>query len=59
MVSLANFYETLIDCPTAPDLFQEMVVAFENASMITKEHGQRCMAHIEALKKQLAEEYQP
>ena len=59
MVCLANFYEILIDCPAAPDLFQEMLTSFESAGIIGKELGQRCLAHIETLKKQLEEEYKP
>ena len=57
MLALANFYDTLIDNPNAPALLKEMLACFESSGLIVKEFIEKCVQHIETLKRQLEEEY--
>ncbi len=57
MITLANFYDTLIDNPNATVQLKDMLVAFETGKCIAKEFAEKCVQHLETLKRQLEEEY--
>ena len=57
VVALANFYDVLIDNPNASALMKEMLAMFETGKLIGKEFVEKCVQHLEMLKKQLEEEY--
>jgi len=57
MVALANFYDAMIDFPNSPEHLKETLEAFESLKVIDKEFVQSVNSHIEAMKKQLDEEY--
>lgn len=57
MVTLANFYDTLIDSPNSPLQLKEMLEAFEQVKVIDKEFIKSVQTHIEEMKKLLDEEY--
>lgn len=57
MVTLANFYDTLIDAPNSPTQLKEMLEAFEKSKIVDKEFINSVQSHIEEMRKQLEEEY--
>ncbi len=57
VVVLANFYDVLIDCPTSFDLFKDLLVEWEQATLVKKELEDKCLQHVDSLKKQLEAEY--
>ena len=57
VVTLANFYDTLIDNPNAQLWFQEMAMAFVAAGIMTKELAQQYLSHVEVMKKENEAEY--
>ena len=57
MVALANFYDTMIDNPSAPKQLNEMLDMFEQEKIIGKELVSTALAHVDEMKKQLDSEY--
>jgi len=54
---MANFYDVLIDSPTAETQFKNLCEKFEKANIASKEIIQTCLKHVSELKKLLNEEY--
>lgn len=57
VVSLANFYDTIIDFPNSPAMFKTMINELASAGIITKELGVSCESHLDTIKKELEEDY--
>ena len=57
IVTLANFYDTLIDNPNSSNQLKNMVELFEKKQMVNPDYIQAVNSHVEALKKELEEEY--
>jgi len=56
-VTLANFYDVLIDNPNSPSMMDKLLSIFLNEKLIAKEFTEKCTQHVKALKKQIEEEY--
>ena len=54
---MANFYDVLIDCPTAENQLGKLLKKWEKASIVVPELKEKCAKHVEGLKKKLQEEY--
>ncbi len=54
---MANFYDVLIDTPSAFDWLKELLVEWEKKGATKKEAAAKCTKYVEALKQQLEEEY--
>lgn len=57
LVVMGNFYDVLIDCPTAIELLTELLEEWEKNAILNKEMKEKCMKHVEMNKQKLAEEY--
>ena len=57
MVLLANFYDALIDCPTAIELIKELFAEWGKNSLLKKEAEEQCIKHVESVKSSLEAEY--
>ena len=57
LVTLANFYDVLIDCPAAGGQLKSVLQEWVDAGVIKKEFEAKCVAHLDTVKKELDSEY--
>ena len=57
LVIMGNFYDVLIDCPTAVERLNELLVEWEKNGILTQELKEKCEKHVVEVKKKLEEDY--
>jgi hypothetical protein len=57
LVVMGNFYDVLIDCPTAIEQLKELFTIWGEGEILSKEMREKCEKHAEELRKRLDEDY--
>lgn len=57
IVALANFFDTVIDLPDAPNMLKELLMDYAKKGIIEAIFEEKCRKHLEEVQKEVTEEY--